>query len=323
MKKTFFMIPAVFLLFSCAMLEIPEDKKPLSQRIYSYDAEIKRTALDEFSGLDENARNKVLLSSASMLCREKDTDTQVRILKTLTELKCPPDAVSKVLECAYENGEMKIYNYLRTFFYSGPAVDKSQVAFLSDMLKKDDWRIKEFALILLGRIGIEAYSAVPDIVVLMKNRDITFERFSMCFDAIARIHPQTAVDIIILMITEQSETVRQNAVRKLIELEVYMSKSIESMKEVLPAILRVISSGDEKLKTFVKDAVAGIKDQETQKKIKEYIEATGKLAGGILRILGSGVNEKLNEQENRIKMRMKKMYEDNGIGGRLLEIGVE
>jgi len=40
-------------------------------------------------------------------------------------------------------------------------------------------------------------------------------------------------------------------------------------------------------------------------------------------ILGSKVSEKLNEQETRIKQRLKEMYRENGISQRLKDIGVE
>jgi|GEM_PF-4378457 len=318
-------IPAMIFVFftSCAMLEVPEDKKPLSQRAYSRDAAVKETAMAEMESLNLNARRAALLSIASMLCHEKDPDTQVRILKALTELKCQPEAINTVIECALRNSEMKVDSYVKTFLYSGPVPDKTQLVFLTGVLKSGDWRMKEFALTVLGRIGRDAYPAVPDIIEVMKAPGLTFESFSVCFDAIARIHPQTAVDVLVLMMAEQSESVRQNAVQKLLELDRYMSKGVEAMKEVLPAILRALSSGDEKLRGFIRDAVAGIKDPETKKQISSYLEATGTMMGGLVRILGSKVSEKLNEQETRIKQRLKEMYRENGISQRLKDIGVE
>ncbi len=312
-KYTFFFLILILLNINCATFyTLSKEMLPLSKRLISSNSVIRENAIKEFSELEINKKEKIILEIVDILKNTKDADTQKRIITALMELKAGSYIIIPLLEAVKQNMDIKSYSDLINFLNSLEPEAEKVVFKLMEFLKDDRWEIRMLALSVVKKIAKKSEILIPEIIDTMEKFGSEPEKFNMIFDTLSMIEPDIAIYHLLLEIKNKSENIRKNAVDKLVELQAILSPKLKIKKEITSGLLRVLFSDDNIIKKIVKDLFNKIEDKEMKKEYEKYLELSRGVASGIAKMVGTTLQSVFLSQEENLKKKINIYFEKIG-----------
>lgn len=306
MKKTIIPLLIIFFVFSsCAAVKQPIDQeywgfhkveKVMPEELYSDDDAVRSNAAAVFDTLPDSSKEQVMTYLAYTLSDEQDPVVRAKTFSALTEYKAGAYVVAPLLEAAKENKSALILREVKAFasrFKPSEFELKPMVKFLKD----ENWSVKLTAAKIIGLMSKRAETALPEIFEAMHSAGERHERYVDMYNAASMINPRIAILQVIVDMQSADNTINRNAINKLFELYMFLSKDSNIRKEILPALVRLMYSEDETLSKTSRELVSSLGDAESEKALKAYM-AMGKLAfAGMADMAGQKLQDKFKRQQ--------------------------
>ena len=318
MKKIHAMqIFAVFIfasiMASCAGIDTtPEPLKPIHQRLYSRDADVKLMAEKQFETLNADDKKEVLLRTAAQLEKEGDADTQMRIIKALADNGAGSYVIPALIKALAVNTKLTITATINDFINNAQPAEEEMAEKIASYLNEGSSKARQAAYLALGKMSIKAKKAVPQIIDAMHKFGTDAAEYAGGFEALAKIDPEIAVASAIKDLENAAVDIRKNSLEKLIEIQVYMNNKLPAIKEVATALLRILYSDDSGLKKLVEENINTEDAAAIKAEMDKYMKTGARIMGALSRTLGVSMDDIFKAQDERLDGKLKKFYEEIG-----------
>jgi len=211
---------------------------------------IKKEALDFISVAPAQAVKFGALEKIKNILKHENELIKISAIECLGNMKkyaaiCLPELVNiteenKIFRKASFNAIKKI----------GPP-SKQQAEFLKDYLVGKSFSTKALALSLLSGMGPEANDFVPDIILLLKDKDPKIVQYAR--ETLAKVGPASdkAVDGLILLLDDPNKEVKLRAISELADIG-------DKASAAIGPLIRLTKSKDSTIKTYAESAVIKI-----------------------------------------------------------------
>lgn len=304
MKKIIFACVLAVLLSSCAsVMDMPEAERPISYRLVSADAVIRKAAVAEYSGMDENEKKEAILGIIVFFGMEEDPYRRAKMLGTLDELSAGPYAIIPLIKAAASNKSIIDFREVKAYL-SEHKPRETEKDGLVQMLKNGAWESRMLAMFSLSVLSREAGKAVPEIMAMINEFGRDPDRYSKIFDSIAMINPEIAIASVINDLKNPDGEIRKNALLKLMELNTYLNSKLPVKKDIVPALIRALYSADKTLSEIAEEGLRKIEDPDARQAIGNYIKMGRQALNMLYRLGGTTAEEQFRKQEeaNRKKI---------------------
>lgn len=318
MKKIHAMqIFAVFIfaliMASCAGIDTtPEPLKPIHQRLYSSDADVKLMAEKQFETLKDSEKKEVLLMAAAQLEKEGDADTQMRIIKALADNGAGSYVIPALIKALAVNTKLTITATINDFINNAQPAEEDMAEKIASYLNEGSSKARQATYLALGKMSIKAKKAVPQIIDAMHKFGTDAAEYASGFEALAKIDPEIAVASAIKDLENAAVDIRKNSLEKLIEIQAYMNNKLPAIKEVATALLRILYSDDSGLKKLVEENINTEDAAAIKAEMDKYMKTGARIMGAISRTLGVSMDDIFKAQDERLDGKFKKFYEEIG-----------
>lgn len=310
MKKVFIAITTLFLLVGCAgFATLPENS--LAKRLISDDADTQAAAVLEYAKLTDYDQRKTALELVSILRYEYEPKVINRIAKALKDINAGPYVIEPIISSVKENSKIKDIGPLADFIGQAGAIGEESLSALQRYLKDDRWEVKKLAMISAVKLKSKAEILIPELIAAMKSCGDDVEKYYELYDTIAEINPEIAITQLIIDLKNSSKPIKEAALEGLFQLQVYLGKDSKLRKEIIPAIMRAIYSGDEDIEQLV-EKMLGTLEKKDAAQIKAFLKS-GKIAiSGLMQVMGKSMEEVFKAQEEKMNTRMEDFYKSIG-----------
>jgi HEAT repeat protein len=302
----------LFLLCSCSSLQnMPEQMRPLPYRLVSSNENIKSAATGEYMALDAAGRERAISGIIEMFKTEEDPYKRARMLAVLGALKAGQDFIVPLILAATENKSIRDYGeitgYISSLKPSGESI-KNVIA----LLKSDKWEVRSLAMASLSALAAQAGRAMPEMAATMRDFGADPGHYSEAFDNMAKIDPEIAVINVIRNLGDNAPEIRKNALEKLFELQTYLSPKLDIKKEIIPAIIRALYSGDKAISKLAEDGLSQADDPAAREAMENYLKMGRQAIGALMHFAGKSMDEVFKAQEQRMEKKLNDYYKSVG-----------
>ncbi|MBN2754933.1 MAG: hypothetical protein JXR81_08760 [Candidatus Goldbacteria bacterium] len=309
----FILLFSVLILVSCAgVAPVAEPLKPIHQRLYSYDADVKLMAEKQFETLSSDEKKEVLLMTAAQLEKEGDADTQMRIIKSLADNGAGSYVIPSLIKALAVNTKLTITATINDFINNAQPAEEEMAEKIASYLNEGSSKARQAAYLALGKMSIKAKKAVPQIIDAMHKFGADAAEYASGFEALAKIDPEIAVASAIKDLENAAVDIRKNSLEKLIEIQAYMNNKLPAIKEVATALLRILYSDDSGLKKLVEENINTEDAAAIKAEMDKYMKTGARIMGAISRTLGVSMDDIFKAQDERLDGKLKKFYEEIG-----------
>jgi hypothetical protein len=312
MKKIAVIFLFLVLVSSCAIFQpVAEESLPLYMRVVSQDGPVRTAAINEFNRLNDNGKKQEILNIIGVLRKEDDPYKRGKITSTLTELKAGTYAVIPFILAVKDNASIRDFREITAFLVSlKPA--EADIPGLVEITKNGTWEGRMLAMTSLSVLSKRAETAMPEFMDMLYEFGADAGRYSRIFDCMAMINPEIAVAGVIKDITSPNGQIRTNAVEKLVELQAYLGSGLPAKKEIVPALIRALYSGDKALSEMAMEGLSKIEDPDARQAAENYLK-TGRMAINMLyKLAGTTAEEVFKKQEQVIQKKLEDYYRSIG-----------
>jgi hypothetical protein len=301
------------IMVSCAGIDTtPEPLKPIHQRLYSQDADVKLMAEKQFETLSADDKKEVLLMTAAQLEKESDADTQVRIIKALADNGAGSYVIPSLIKALAVNTKLTITATINDFINKAQPAEEEMAEKIASYLNEGSSKARQAAYLALGKMSVKAKKAVPQIIDAMHKFGSDAAEYANGFEALAKIDPEIAVASAIKDLENTAVDIRRNSLEKLIGIQTYMNSKLPAVKEVATALLRIIYSEDSGLKKLVEENINTEDAAAIKAEMDKYMKTGARLMGVLSKTLGVTMDDIFKAQDERLDGKLKKFYEDIG-----------
>ncbi|HRQ42887.1 MAG TPA: hypothetical protein PLB12_00880 [Candidatus Goldiibacteriota bacterium] len=313
-------ITKIFVCFFCALIfvscagvaPVAEPLKPIHQRLYSYDSDVKLMAEKQFETLSAADKKEVLLMTAAQLEKETDADTQTRIIKALADNGAGAYVIPSLLKALAVNTKLTITATINDFINNAQPAEEEMAEKIAAYLNQGSSKARQAAYLALGKMSVKAKKAVPEIIDAMHKFGADADEYARGFEALAKIDPEIAVASVIKDLQNAGDEIKKNSLEKLVNIQAYMNDKLPAIKEVATALLRIIYSDDSVLKKFVEDNINTEDAAAVKAEMDKYLKTGARLAGALSKALGISMDDIFKAQDERLDGKLEKFYEEIG-----------
>jgi HEAT repeat protein len=190
--------------------------------------------------------------------------------------------------------------------------DEQTAERLKERLKSGAWEGRMLAMTALSMLSKKAATAIPEMMAMLAEFGDDAGRYSRIFDCMAMINPEIAVAGIIKGLKDPDAEIRRNAVEKLVELQAYLASKLPVKKEIVPALIRALYSGDKIMSELAEEGLAKIEDADARAALGAYLKM-GRMALNMLyKLAGTTAEEVFKKQEEGIDIKINEYYRSIG-----------
>ena len=306
---TFFI--AVFLSSCASVVELREEFLPLQSRLVSPNSAINQAAVKELLAMDENSRKKADQDMIEAFGSEEDPYRRGRMLETLREQNAGTYTVIPLIKAAVKNTSIRDYKEIIAYL-TAVKPGSLDIRELQEMLKTGAWEIRMLAMTSLASLSKKAGIVMPELMAMRKDFGADAGKYSRIFDCMAMINPQIAVTSVIADAGGPNGQLRMNAVLKLAELQEYLGDKLPEKKEIIPALIRALYSGDKALSATAAEALSKIEDPEARQAAESYLKMGRTLLNMLYKFAGTTAEEAFKKQEQAVDEKIQDYYRSIG-----------
>lgn len=297
---------------SCAVFsDLSGELKPLHVRLISNDKSIKEAAVREYLGLDEAAGEQEILKIVRSFETDEDPYTRGRKLDLLVELKAGPGIIIPLIEAVSRNKSILDHKEIISFL-AAMKPDQKDIPKFKELLKTGAWESRMLAMTAASLLSKKAETLMPELMDMLEAFGADAGRYSRIFDCMAMINPEIAVTGVIKDITNPDGQIRRNAVEKLVELQAYLAAKLPAKKDIVPALIRALYSGDQALSALAQEGLSKIDDADARNAAQSFMKM-GRMALNMLyKMAGTTAEEVFKKQEQGIDKKINDYYKKIG-----------
>jgi hypothetical protein len=257
MKKMYLIfIAAVAMFCSCAA---PQEKKlteeywtfsrPIlftPENLLSKDPAIKDKAMNDYSALERDSKEKVITYIAYMLADEKEALARHEIFDLLRDINAGPFVVAPLV---------RVYGVVRSEarrteisqFINEYRLSELELPELVKLLSGKDWDTKIKAIRVLSSMKAAAGPALPEIINAMHETGPSYGLYEEIFDFARIINKEAMLASVALDFAGPVREIRESALRKMYQVYIGGESAPSDRQTALKIMVRALFSGDEEL----------------------------------------------------------------------------
>jgi len=281
------------------------------ENLLSITPQIKQKALDDFKNMDATSKQRVLTYLAYTLGDEQDPEVRRRTYNILRELKAGEFIVTPLI-LAYGNNSSEIARLEIKRFIMEYNPSKFDLQALRDLLHNTKWETKLMAMKALSMMKQKADVALPDITDGMCQAGPSYGVYAECYDFAEMINKDATVASVALDLKNQSDRIRESALRKLNDILRDTGGKTKSGKIAFQAIVRTMYSNDGELSSIAREMLQASSLPEAAKAIKDFDNIMNIKTPGMKQEALKDKKIEFENEETSLYLMLKAYYEKIG-----------
>jgi hypothetical protein len=257
MKKTY-LIFAAFLAMLCSCAA-PQEKtmteaywtfsRPVlftPENLLSKDPAIKDKAMNDYSALEQDSKEKVITYIAYMLADEKDALARHEIFDLLRDINAGPFVVAPLVR-AYGAARSETRRAEISQFINEYKLSELELPQLIKLFAEKDWDTKIKAIRVLSSMKAAAGPALPEIINAMHETGPSYGLYEEVFDFAAKINMEAMLAAAALDLAAPVRELRESALRKMYQVYIGGESAPSDRQSALKTMVRIMFKGEPEL----------------------------------------------------------------------------